>query len=85
MKKHYIVDVLSRVYYGYYLLPKEKEQMEKDIELVKYIADTCVEEGTNVLIIEQDKLIKEFSHYKHGSTYDLKKKIKELQNPHVEK
>jgi hypothetical protein len=85
MKKNYIVDVLSRVYYGSYILPKEKEQMEKDIELVKYIADACVEEGTNVLIVEQDKLITEFSHYKHGSTYDLKKKIKELQNHHVEK
>ena len=85
MKKYYIVDVFSKVYYGYYTLPEEKEQMDSIVELVKYIADACIQEGTNVLIVDQNTLIQEYSHYKHGSTYDLKKKVKESQNPHVEK
>lgn len=82
--KRYIVDVFSRVYYGPYL-KEEDEMMNQHIELVKYIADACVEEGTNVLIVSQEELLQEYSHYKHGSSYDVKKKVKELQNPHVEK
>ena len=83
--KSYIVDVFSRVYYGPYNLEKDKKKLEEHIKLVKYIADACVEVGTNVLIVSQNKLLQEYSHYKHGSTYDVKKKVKELTNPHVKK
>jgi hypothetical protein len=82
--KQYIVDLFSKTYYGSYL-DDEKEQLKSDIELVKEIADVLLEVGTNVIVVDENTLKKDYLKFRHGSTYDVKKKIKEIQNKIMEK